>query len=240
MIVLFTDFGSNGPYIGQMQAVLRQRAPQVPVIDLLNNAPAGNPQLSAYLLAALRHSFPKNSIFLSVVDPGVGGARRAVVVLADGQYFVGPDNGLFNTVAVLSEHHRWWEIIWKPAVYSNSFHGRDLFAPVAACLAEGSADNMLAPASTPDLRAWPADLRQIIYFDHYGNAVTGLRYQNRLSGKPLRINDVIINQADTFCSVPKGHAFWYQNSSGLVEIAVNQGRAEQQLALSLGMELNFR
>jgi len=99
-IVLFTDFGPSGPYIGQMESVLLQAAPNVPVINLLSNAPTADPRLSSYLLAALRHGFPVNSIFLAVVDPGVGGTRRAVVLQADGQTFVGPDNGLLNTVAV--------------------------------------------------------------------------------------------------------------------------------------------
>ncbi len=98
-IVLFTDFGPAGPYIGQMESVLRQTAPNVPVINLLSNAPSADPRLSSYLLAALRHSFPVDSIFLAVVDPGVGGARRAVVLEAAGQLFVGLDNGLLNIIA---------------------------------------------------------------------------------------------------------------------------------------------
>jgi len=100
MILLFTDFGSTGPYLGQMEAVLRIHAPGVDVIDLLNDAPPGEPRLAAYLLAALAKHFPAGSIFLSVVDPGVGGERLPVVLEADGRWFVGPDNGLLNTVAV--------------------------------------------------------------------------------------------------------------------------------------------
>src|SRR5664279_2176998 len=129
-IILFTDFGPAGPYIGQMESVLRQIAPNVPIINLLSNAPTADPRLSSYLLAALRHSFPVNSIFLTVVDPGVGGQRKAVVLQADGQTFVGPDNGLLNTVAVQGQNTQWAEITWQPEQCSMSFHGRDLFAPV--------------------------------------------------------------------------------------------------------------
>lgn len=238
-IVLFTDFGASGPYIGQMESVLRQTAPNVPVINLLSNAPTADPRLSSYLLAALRYSFSADSVFLSVVDPGVGGERKAVVLQADGQTFVGPDNGLFNTVAVQSQNVQWSEITWRPEHYSMSFHGRDIFAPIAAKLAIDKADDLLQPFERNDLGDWPEDLAEVIYFDHYGNAMTGLRYSDSLSGKTLIINDIRIKQADTFSAVEEQQAFWYKNSSGLVEIAVNKGRAEQQLALRLGMRAGF-
>jgi len=238
-IVLFTDFGPSGPYVGQMESVLRLTAPNVPVINLLSNAPTADPRLSAYLLAALRYSFPANSIFLAVVDPGVGDVRRAVVLQADGQTFVGPDNGLLNTVAVQAQDAQWSEIIWKPEHCSTSFHGRDLFAPVAAKLAINAADDLLQPFDRNDLSAWPHDLAEVIYFDYYGNAMTGLRYHEGLAGKVLNIHGIAIKQADTFSAVEEKQAFWYKNSSDLVEIAVNKGRAEQQLALKLGMQISF-
>ncbi|MGR9012055.1 MAG: SAM hydrolase/SAM-dependent halogenase family protein [Gammaproteobacteria bacterium] len=238
-IILFTDFGPSGPYIGQMESVLREIAPNVPVINLVSNAPSANPRLSSYLLAALRHSFPANSIFLAVVDPGVGGERRAVVLQADGQIFVGPDNGLLNTVAVQAQHSQWSEITWKPEQCSMSFHGRDIFAPVAAKLAIDAADDLLRPFERNDLNDWPEDLAELIYFDYYGNAMTGLRYHETYAGKILLVNGFAIKQADTFGSVQEQQAFWYENSSGLVEIAVNKGRAEQQLDLELGMRVSF-
>lgn len=238
-IVLFTDFGPSGPYVGQMESVLRQAAPDVPVINLLSNAPTADPRLSSYLLAALRHSFPANSIFLSVVDPGVGGKRRPVVLHADGQTFVGPDNGLLNTVAVQAQNAQWSEIIWRPEGCSMSFHGRDLFAPVAAILATNEAGDLLQSFDRNDLNDWPQDLAEVIYFDHYGNAMTGLRYHEAYTGKTLTVNGMAIKQAETFSAVIEQQAFWYKNSSGLVEIAVNKGRAEQQLALKLGTQISF-
>ena len=237
--VLFTDFGPAGPYIGQMESVLRQTAPNVPVINLLSNAPSADPRLSSYLLAALRHSFPVDSIFLTVVDPGVGGTRRAVVLQADGQIFVGPDNGLLNTVAVQAQNPQWSEIVWKPEQCSMSFHGRDLFAPVAAKLAIHAADGLLQRFDRNDLSDWPQDLAEVIYCDYYGNAMTGLRYLEAFVGKILNVNDKAIKQAGTFSDVEEHQAFWYKNSSGLVEIAVNKGRAEQQLDLKQGMRISF-
>ncbi len=238
-IVLFTDFGPSGPYIGQMESALQQAAPNVPVINLLSNAPTADPRLSSYLLAALRHSFPVNSIFLAVVDPGVGGERRAVVLHADGQTFVGPDNGLLNTVAVQAQDAQWSEITWRPEHCSMSFHGRDLFAPVAAKLAINAADDLLQPFDRNDLNDWPHDLAEVIYFDYYGNAMTGLRYHEAYSAKTLTVNGIAIKQAGTFGDVEEQQAFWYKNSCGLVEIAVNKDRAEQQLALKLGAQVSF-
>lgn len=222
-----------------MESVLRQTAPTVPVINLLSNAPTADPRLSSYLLAALRYSFPVNSIFLAVVDPGVGSERKAVVLQADGQTFVGPDNGLLNSVAVQSQNVQWSEITWRPEHCSMSFHGRDIFAPIAVKLAISAADDLLQPFSRNDLSDWLEDLAEVIYFDHYGNAMTGLRYSDSLSGKTLTINDIRIKQADTFSAVEEQQVFWYKNSSGLVEIAVNKGRAEQQLALRLGVRVGF-
>lgn len=238
-IVLFTDFGPSGPYVGQMESVLRQTAPNIPVINLLSNAPTADPRLSSYLLAALRHSFPVNSIFLAVVDPGVGGDRLAVVLQADGQTYVGPDNGLLNTVAVQSQDVQWSEIIWNPEHCSMSFHGRDLFAPIAAKLAINTADDLLLPFERINLNDWPSDLAEVIYFDFYGNAMTGLRYREAYSGKILNINGFVIEQAETFGAVKEQQAFWYKNSCGLVEIAVNKGSSKQQLALKLGMSVTF-
>src|SRR5713226_6592440 len=137
MIVLFTDFGLHGPYTGQMKAVLHRMAPGTPVIDLFADAPAGNPKASAYLLAAYAAWFPAGTVFLCVVDPGVGGTRPPVMLEADGRRYVGPGNGLFELVERRAGQTRRFDIDWKPERLSASFHGRDLFAPVAAMLARG-------------------------------------------------------------------------------------------------------
>lgn len=239
MILLFTDFGADGPYLGQMEAVLRQYAPCTEIINLVSNAPTGDPCRSAYLLAALCRYFPVGCVFLCVVDPGVGGDRLPVVLYADGRWFVGPDNGLFNTVAQHSLSAAWRIIEWRPENLSASFHGRDLFAPIAARISAGDFAWTSRDYAGPELSAWQADLAEIVYFDHYGNAITGMRYVPELGGLSISLNGQCIAQAKTFCSVPKGAVFWYCNSIGLVEIAVNQGRADQSLGLELGMEVRF-
>lgn len=232
-IVLFTDFGAEGPYLGQMEAVIAQIAPDCKVINLLSNAPVADPLLSAYLLASLCKGFPDETVFLAVVDPGVGGDRDAVVLEADGKFYVGPDNGLLNTVAVHAGQSQWYRIIWSPPQCSASFHGRDIFAPVAARLANQSADPLLQPIEKP-LSEWPEDLERIIYFDHYGNAMTGIRYRADWERKTIRIKGRPIEQAKTFGDAKEGELFWYRNSSDLIEIAANRANAKQLLRLHLG------
>jgi S-adenosylmethionine hydrolase len=235
MIALFTDFGLEGPYTGQMKAVLHRMAPGVPVIDLIANAPMGDPKASAYLLAAYAMGFPEGTVFLCVVDPGVGGERPAVVTEADGRVFVGPGNGLFELVRRRARTARTVEIAWRPETLSASFHGRDLFAPVAALIARGEPP---PSGSIDDRRAmrpdWPDDLAAIVYVDHYGNAMTGLRASVLPPGARLVAAGRALERARTFSDWPQGKAFWYENSNGLAEIAVNLGRADRDLGLAVG------
>jgi S-adenosylmethionine hydrolase len=235
MIVLFTDFGLQGPYTGQMKAVLHRMAPGIPLIDLFADAPVGNPKASAYLLPAYAEWFAVGTIFLCVVDPGVGGTRPPVVVEADGRWYVGPGNGLFELVERRATATRGWTIDWKPERLSPSFHGRDLFAPVAAMLARGEPP----PGRPHDDRGhrrpdWPDDLAEIVYVDHFGNAMTGLRATTLRSDARLRAAGRVLERAGTFSDRPPGAPFWYENSNGLVEIAVNQGRADRELGLAIG------
>jgi len=236
MIVLFTDFGYQGPYVGQMKGILATRAMNIPVIDLMHDVPVFNPRAAAYLLASLIEPFPEQTVFLCVVDPGVGDPqRRPCIVQADNRWFVGPDNGLFNTVIKLADEARAWQITWRPEALSDSFHGRDLFAPVAAQLALGKMP-AAEPLAVTEMTGsdWPADLPEIIYLDHYGNAMTGIRADRVRTDQQIRIKDHILSYARTFSSVESGHAFWYRNSAGLVEISINSGSAVTQFGLQVG------
>jgi S-adenosylmethionine hydrolase len=235
MIVLFTDFGPAGPYTGQVEAVLHQVAPGVPAVSLFADAPAGQPKPAAYLLAAYAAWFPAGTVLLCVVDPGVGSARRALIVEADGRRYVGPDNGLFELVLRRAATPRCWEITWQPPLLSASFHGRDLFAPVAARLARGEPESALGAAVLPlRQKDWPDDLPQIVYVDHYGNALTGMRGECLPETARLLAGGRAIGHAVTFSAALPGAAFWYVNSNGLVEIAVNGGRADLALGLGIG------
>jgi S-adenosylmethionine hydrolase len=235
MIVLFTDFGLEGPYTGQMKAALYAAAPQVQVIDLFADAPAANPKAGAYLLASHAAWFPPRTVFLSIIDPGVGSERAAIIVEADHQWYVGPDNGLFELVMRRGNAVRSWEITWKPETLSASFHGRDLFAPVAAKLARGETPpGTLHPADAGRMLDWPDDLAEIVYIDRYGNAMTGLRAAQIPHAARLAAGGRVLPRARTFSEVPRGDAFWYENSNGLAEIAINSGHAGSVLGLEIG------
>jgi S-adenosylmethionine hydrolase len=240
LIVLFTDFGLHGPYAGQMKAVLHQMVPRTPVIDLFADAPVGNPKASAYLLQAYAGWFPAGTIFLCVVDPGVGGARPPMILNADGRWYVGPGNGLFELVERRAGETHSWHIDWKPERLSASFHGRDLFAPVAARLARGEPLPGRPCRDDAHRRAdWPDDLCEIVYVDHFGNAMTGVRAAMLPSDARLAAAGWVLERARTFSDLPQGAAFWYQNSNGLAEIAVNLGRADRDLGLAIGIPVKI-
>lgn len=236
MIVLFTDFGVQGPYLGQMEMVIRQTLPAEPVVNLLADAPRFDPKASAYLLAALAAAIPRQSVVLAVIDPGVGGERRPLVVEADGVLYLGPDNGLFEILGRRAKTFRAWEIVWRPERLSASFHGRDLFAPMAARFAAGlGPEDCGCRPVEPALHAdWPDDLPSVIYHDHYGNAWTGLRAHALAQDAILAAGEERFRRARTFSDVPPGTGFWYENSSGLAEIAVNGGAAASVSALAIG------
>jgi S-adenosylmethionine hydrolase len=201
----------------------------------LTDAPAGNPKASAYLLAAYAAWFPAGTVFLCVVDPGVGGVRPPINLEADGRRYVGPGNGLFELVQRRAGESRSWHIDWEPQRLSASFHGRDLFAPVAAMLARGEPPPGRPCQDGPHRRAdWPDDLCEIVYVDHFGNAMTGMRAAMLSSDARLATADRVLERARTFSDLPPGTAFWYENSNGLAEIAVNQGRADRDLGLGIG------
>ena len=238
MIALYTDFGLADPYVGQLHAVLAVQAPDTPVIDLFHAVPDFDIRAGAYLLPAYAMPMPAGTVFVCVVDPGVGGERRPLVLQADDHWYVGPDNGLFEIVARRAVRSRCWLIQWRPERLSTSFHGRDLFAPVAAQLARGQMppceETVLTPPPGP---RWPDDFSQIIYIDHYGNLVTGLRAERVSTDTVMLLGQHRLTYAPVFAAVAAGQAFWYENANGLVEVAINQGRAVDVLGVRLGAGL---
>jgi S-adenosylmethionine hydrolase len=238
MIAIFTDFGIQGPYLGQMHAVLAAQAPSIPAVDLFPDLPPFNVRAAAYLLPAYSQYLPDTAICLCVVDPGVGSARRPLALQADGRWYVGPDNGLFSIVMRRASQVRARLITLIPERLSASFHGRDLFAPVAAGIACGEdcpgeavgADTLVAPP-------WPDELPEILYVDHYGNAVTGVRAEALGRDAVVEVAGRRCAFRRTFAEAATGEAFWYPNANGLVEVALNQGSAAQQLGLAVGMQI---
>ena len=241
LVALFTDFGNDGPYLGQVEAILAASDIRLPYVNLLSNAPAFNPRASAYLLAALAEQMPSGTIFLAVVDPGVGGKRLPLVVQTRQHWFIGPDNGLFSQVIRRSNGNCRILIIEKdPIGNSDTFHGRDLFAPIALeiCADIPVAGEILESDSLVGAD-WIEELREVIYIDFYGNAFTGIRASSMSGDDLLECKGTVMHKARTFCEAPAGQPFWYKNSCGLVELACNQGSIAEHLGLELGDQVSI-
>ena len=235
MLILFTDFGINSPYVGQMKLAAWRYAPQLPAVDLCHDLAPFDSRGAAYLLAALATDLPTDCAVVGVVDPGVGGDRAGLIVQADRRFFVGPDNGLFDRVMARAGAVKTWRIGWRPPRLSATFHGRDLFTPVAAMLLSGQKepDQLGEPVESrcfyPD-----ANLARIIFIDGYGNAMTGIAADAVATTTKLAVDGQPLPRAKTFSDVETGQGFCYENSLGLLEIAVNQGNAERQFGLRVG------
>ncbi len=229
MIVLLTDFGVADPYVGQVRLRLAALAPGVPVIDLFHDLPDFAIQASAHLLSAYCRDVPAGAVIMAVVDPGVGGARNAIVLRAGGRLYVGPDNGLFEMVA-RREGVESCEALTIPATAAPTFHGRDVFAPAAAALARGACPSA-QPAPLTRFPDWPDDWARVLFIDHYGNVVTGLRARPSL--RSLAIKGRRLRRARVFAEGVPGEPFFYENANGLIEIAVREGSAAAILGLQL-------
>ncbi|TVO78313.1 SAM hydrolase/SAM-dependent halogenase family protein [Sedimenticola selenatireducens] len=236
-IALFTDFGVGSHYVGQLKARLYGEGVTQQIIDLCADAPIYDSRASAYLLASFLEYLPKHTVIIAVVDPGVGSDRRALLTKCDGHWLIGPDNGLLAVAINYAKEVHLQTIQFKVKPKHCTFHGRDIFAPAAALLCNGQdvpgdeVDKMTVVGAD-----WPNDLFQIIYIDHYGNAVSGVAGDTLMFSQRIKVNDIEIPHAKTFSAVEPGSCFWYVNANNLVEVAVNCGMASKQLKLAIGSE----
>ncbi|MDP2961241.1 MAG: SAM-dependent chlorinase/fluorinase [Sulfurimicrobium sp.] len=235
MILLFTDYGSADPYSGLMRVAIWAHAPDVAIVDLLHEAPSFNTHASAHLLSAMSSCFPIGSVCVAVVDPGVGSARNAVVMHADEKWYVGPDNGLLSVVAGRALQSELWRIDWRPEYLSDSFHGRDLFAPIAAWIDRGAfPHSKLSEIERLNIGLDYSDLAEVIYIDHYGNIMTGMRAAQIQRNAQFLFGSSAIEFARVFSDGLSGRPFWYKNSLGLVEFAINGASAALFLGAQVG------
>ena len=235
MIALFSDFGADDPYVGLMKASIFKHAPNCSVIDICHTLPVFNPNASGRLLQMLVRDLPNNTIVLTVVDPEVGTNRHALWLEIDGRHFIGPDNGIFARLVNESNETFARSIQYDPLTVSASFHGRDVFAPAAAALANGKKidSEHINKESLVGLE-WPEELFEIIYIDHYGNAMTGIDARNLSQGVKIKIKGEKLHYARTFAEAKKGEMFWYKNSIGLVEASLKEMPISREQNLSIG------
>lgn len=232
-IALLTDFGLVDPYVGVMKGVIATLAPGVPVIDVTHGVPPQDVRVGALLLDAAWRYFPDGTVFVGVVDPGVGTARRPVVVRAVGRLFVGPDNGLFGLLP--DAEVREITAPWGLPSRSRTFHGRDLFAPVAARLARGARFEDVGPVvpdPTPlDLPAPTEGVGEVLYVDRFGNAVTNLP---GVDHGVLVVRNTRAPVVRTYGEGAAGAPIALTGSTGRLEVAIRDGDAARELGLAPG------
>jgi len=246
IITLLTDFGSFYPSV--MKAVIFSIAPSANVIDIAHDVSPQKTTEGSFILREAVKYFPHGTVHIAVVDPTVGTARRGLVVEAGGQYLVGPDNGLLIPAArSLGDFETM--AIDMPAK-SNTFHGRDIFAPIGAFLSIGIMEHLTKTSSYVDLMIEEASVRaetvvgKVLYIDRFGNCVTNISgsiitSRTNFGGYHTLNNSVKLRFADTYDYVEKGELLLAIGSFDLVEIAINRGNAAKKLNLQVGDEIKI-
>lgn len=221
-----------------MKLEIYKRAPNATIIDICHDLPAFNPSAAGRLLQALVNNLPSNAIVLAVVDPGVGTDRNPLWLEIDGRHFIGPDNGLFARIVNQAGNINAHIIEYDKSGVSASFHGRDVFAPFAANLEIGN-QSTATPLNFNKIvgQDCPVELAEIIYIDHYGNAMTGISAASVSKDAVIKIKDLNLQYSRTFAETREPVAFWYENSIGLVELAWQQASIAEKLKLTLGDEI---
>jgi S-adenosyl-L-methionine hydrolase (adenosine-forming) len=242
-ITLLTDFGTADYFVGAMKGVILSINPQAVIVDITHEIPAQDVAAGAWQLLAAYDTFPAGTIHVAVVDPGVGSARRAVVVSAGEHLFVGPDNGIFTHVydrRPQFEAFHVTETKYFRQPVSNTFHGRDIFAPVAAALSTGVDPSFLGPPISDPIRLSISAEPQIIHIDRFGNLITNITRDKFYQGASLLVNGNAITAFRNFFGEDVGEpeepfAIW--GSAGFLEIAVNGGSAAEVLGAKRGDEI---
>ncbi|HUR27299.1 MAG TPA: SAM-dependent chlorinase/fluorinase [Planctomycetota bacterium] len=251
-VVLLTDFGVADPYVGVMHGVLASLAPSVRVIDLTHGVPAQDVRLAARFLASSRTYFPRGSIFVAVVDPGVGSARAIVAACDEGRLYLAPDNGLVApSVGTGASVRRVEHSRFALAKVSATFHGRDVFCPLAARLANGELrfedvgpeTKIFERVSFPAPVRTARGLRGVVEFaDRFGNLITNVEpgeLDGELRSWRAKVAGRSLEWVTTYAEAREGVPSLLVNSYGLLEIAVAGGSAERILCAGAGSVVEF-
>jgi len=254
LVALLTDFGTRDHYVGVMKGVILGRCRHAHIVDVSHGITPQDVTEAAFVLSAAYRYFPEGTLFVCVVDPGVGGERGIICMEANGQVFLAPDNGLLGVVANQSRpkaiHSVQKRRYFLPEV-SSTFHGRDIFAPVAAHLCSGVEPKDLGPPlahvrplSLPrPIKTAGGVLRgEVIYVDQFGNLITNvtegaLQTAFAVPREQIEVRvrgGVVRGIAGSYCDVPEGELVALIGSSGYLEVALNKGSAAAHLGCSRG------
>jgi S-adenosylmethionine hydrolase len=248
IITLTTDFGLTDSYVAAMKAVLLRHCPDATLIDVTHNVPRHDVLCGAITLERAIDGFPSETVHLAVVDPGVGTDRRILIAELNGSTVVCPDNGLITWAWRLHLGGAAHELIWRPANHSNTFHGRDIMAPVAGMIAAGtSLEKLSRSMSAPILLHVGPSVNgargEVIQIDHFGNATTNIPYERirSLLARTIRVRNRSVGKLRrTYQDVAPGKPLALIGSSGLLEIAVRDGSASDDLKIKVGDEVQVQ
>lgn len=254
LVALLTDFGSADPYVGAMKGAILSACPEARLVDLVHELPPHDVLAGALALDAAHPTFPAGTVFLAVVDPGVGSARRGLALEAGGRLFVGPDNGLFTLV--LRDHpdarvHGLEDARLFRSPVSPVFHGRDVFGPVAGRLAGGLAIAAVGPSvfdpvalDLPEPRRLGADEweAEVLHVDRFGNLTTGLPGRALEDAREVQVvvGGVAVPFVRTYSDVAPGGLCALVGSSGRLEVAAREGSARERLGAREGSLVRVR
>ena len=256
IITLLTDFGTKDHYVASMKGVILGINPQCTLIDITHNVNPHDIQEGAFLLTRTYSYFPKGTIHLSVVDPGVGGARKALLLVTQNYFFVGPDNGLFTLVAQREKVKQVMALTQKKyflSKISSTFHGRDIFAPVAARLSLGIKPNVFGyeVSSLKRLQFGKPVIKEgkllgeILHIDTFGNLVTNidegtlLRFTKNRSVIIRAKGEIIHGLKKGYWESKKGEPMALWGSGGFLEIAIREGNAQKMLRVKRGYPIQI-
>ncbi|HEY9167351.1 MAG TPA: SAM-dependent chlorinase/fluorinase [Candidatus Kryptonia bacterium] len=252
-VVLLTDFGNRDYFVGVMKGVITGVNPVARIIDLTHSISRQSVPEAAFVLWASRRSFPDDAVFVCVVDPGVGSERKIICGEIDGQLFIAPDNGLLDFVVADGRSSRFFEVSNKSFFrqeVSTTFHGRDIFAPVAGHISRGTRLTefgesfkylSVRPFHLPLVDG--VNVGRIVYQDVFGNVVTNLDWHDSLTGGKavLKIGKKTIKRFFKTYSESKGNDLvGIKGSTGLLEVAINQGDAAKALKSRIALKLTLK
>jgi S-adenosylmethionine hydrolase len=256
VITLMTDFGLRDHYVAAMKGVILSICPEARIIDVTHEVSSYEVAEAAFLLSQTWGYFPKKTVHVVVVDPGVGSMRRPILAEVDGQRFIAPDNGVLTPVLTregCKVRHIIAERYFRETV-SQTFHGRDIFAPVAARLGSGLAAAKLGPCidnylrltfERPNRTARRGWTGVILHVDHFGNIVTNIPFAEfpLIEHQPFEVAvgyRTVEKLARSYAEIPRGELFAIVGSSGYLEISANQESAAKILGCEAGAPVELR
>ncbi len=262
IVALLTDYGTRDQYAGSLRGSVLAACPDAQVVDLSHDIARFAVREASFVLRASIEAFPAGSIFAAVVDPGVGTPRRGIAIRAGGYFFVGPDNGIFSFILIDHPEAEVCELtnagLFRSHV-SQTFHGRDVFGPVAGALARGTSFEDVGPRiedafhfefKKPQVVEGGDVLGHVIYIDIFGNLVTTIggsvfetllqSVKGDLTELVADVQRVVTPVVTTFGDVPEDEACAYLGSAGRIEIAINQGSAQSRFEATIGMPVRLK